>query len=87
MIQFILSPIDIGESSVTFQLLADSPVRKRGFVANCVMTKEEFVAFRKTLLKGVQKINDRSLVIHPDLKTLEVKWPRPESKKSKKKKK
>jgi len=85
MITFILQSVDVGESSVVFQLLVDSPVRKRGFVANCVMTKDEFVAFRRTMTKGVKKIKDRSLVIHPDLKTLEVKWPKPESKKSKRK--
>lgn len=87
MIQFILNPVDVGESSVVFQLLVDSPVRKRGFSANCVMTKDEFVAFRKTLTRGVKNIKDRSLIIHPNLKTLEVKWPKPRSKKSKKKKK
>ena len=70
MIQFILNPIDVNESGVSFQLLVDSPTRKRGFSANCVMTRDEFVAFRKTLLKGVQKIKDRSLVIHPYLKSI-----------------
>jgi len=67
MIQFILRPVNIGETSVTFQMLADSPSRKRGFVANCVMTLDEFMAFRATLKKGVAKNKKRSVVIHPEL--------------------
>ena len=70
MIKFILQPVDLGESSVVFQLLIDSPTRKRGFVANCVMTIEEFVAFRKTLARGVKKIKGRGLTTHPNLFSL-----------------
>lgn len=73
MIQFILNPIDVNESGVSFQLLVDSPTRKRGFSANCVMTRDEFVAFRKTMTRGVKKVKNRSLVIHPNLKAITIK--------------
>ena len=87
MVTFILRPVDVGESSVVFQLLVDSPTRKQGFSANCVMTQEEFVAFRRTLIKGVKDAKDRSLTLHPNLRTLREEPPEPKGKKSKKKKK
>lgn len=72
MIKFILRPVAQDESSVTFQMLADSPTRKRGFVANCVMTRLEFITFRTILNKGVAKSKKRGVVIHPDLAELKL---------------
>lgn len=70
MVTFILRPIALDSSSVTFQILADSHNRKRGFVGNCVMTLDEFVDFVTILMRGAKTRKTIDVNLHPRLQDL-----------------